>query len=440
MTDTPSTQRLGFWTLTALVCGNMIGSGVFLLPSALAKFGSISVFAWVCTSLGAILLGLVMAKMGSSMPKTGGPYAYCEAAFGDFIGFQIAFGYWIAMWVGNAGIAVAFVGYLGVFFPVIIQNHILTFLVAASAVWFLTLVNLLGVRQAGFVQLVTTILKLIPLFVIGLLGFFFSDLHYLQPFNATGQSNFAALTGAATLTLWAFIGLESATVPADSVENPKKNIPRATIFGIVLTAIFYTVCTTVVMLMIPNGQLVNSTAPFADAAKIMFGPWGEWIIAIGAIIATFGTLNGWLLMQAQIPLAAAQDGLFPRVFGEKNKAGVPHKAMIISSILITLLLLCTLNSNLVTQFTNIIILATLLNVIPYFYTCVAQLILFATRRELFQGTHFVKSSIIAVLGGCYSFWAIAGSGQELIFYGTLLLLASLPLYALLRWTKTKEAL
>ncbi len=438
MVNNTSPQRLGFWTLTALVCGNMIGSGVFLLPSSLARFGSISIFAWLCTCIGAILLGLVMAKLGSSLPKTGGPYAYCAAAYGEFIGFQIAYGYWIAMWVGNAAIAIAFVGYLGVFFPVLTHNHLFSFFAATSVVWFLTFINTLGVKQAGMVQLVTTILKLLPLFVIGFLGFFYSDLHYLHPFNATGESNFSALTGAATLTLWAFIGLESATVPAESVENPKYNIPRATILGIILTAVLYLLCMTAVMLMMPNEQLLHSTAPFADAAKIMFGPWGEKIIAIGAIISTFGTLNGWTLMQAQIPLAAAQDGLFPRLFALKNKAGAPYSALIISSVLITLLLLMTLNKSLVTQFTYIILLATLSNVIPYFFTCIAQLILFVKKRELFNGTHFVKSSLIAILAGVYSFWAIIGSGEELVFFGTLLLLSCLPFYALLQWSRFKN--
>lgn len=438
MSNNTSSQRLGFWTLTALVCGNMIGSGIFLLPSSLAKFGSISILAWICTAAGAILLGLVMAKLASGFPKTGGPYAYCEAAFGDFIGFQIAYGYWIAMWVGNAAISVAFVGYLGVFFPVLIQNHFLSFLVAASAVWLLTFVNLRGVKQAGMVQLVTTILKLLPLFVVGFLGFLYSDLHYLHPFNATGGSNISALSGAATLTLWAFIGLESATVPAESVDNPKRNIPNATILGICLTAALYLMCMTAVMLMVPNEQLAHSTAPFADAAKIMFGPWGEKIIAIGAIISTFGTLNGWVLMQAQIPLAAAKDGLFPAFFGKKNKADVPANALIISSILITLLLLLTLKQSLVTQFTYIILLATLSNVIPYFFTCIAELILFVKKRELFNGTNFTRASLIAIFAAIYSYWAILGSGQELVFYGMLLLLSSLPFYVLVLWRSSAK--
>ncbi|MBI5447808.1 MAG: amino acid permease [Gammaproteobacteria bacterium] len=437
MKKTVSRQRLGFWSLTALVCGNMIGSGVFLLPSSLAKFGSISIISWLCTATGAILLGLVMAKLGSAFPKTGGPYAYCEAAFGDFIGFQIAYGYWIAMWVGNAAIAIAFVGYLAVFFPILTQNHLYSFFAAAAAVWFLTFVNLRGVRQAGMVQLVTTALKLLPLFAIGLFGFFFADFHYLQPFNATGQSHFSAISGAATLTLWAFIGLESATVPADSVENPKRNIPRATLFGILLTAVLYILCMTAVMLMVPNQQLLHSTAPFADAAKIMFGPWGEKIIAIGAIISTFGTLNGWILMQAQIPMAAAKDHLFPKLFGKTNKAGAPANALIISSICITLLLLLTLDQSLVTQFTYIILLATFSSIIPYFFTCIAQLILFVRKRELFEGTHFLRASVITVLAALYAYWAVIGSGQQLVFYGMLLLLSSLPFYALLVWRQAR---
>ena len=438
MTSTvPPRERLGFWSLTSLVCGNMIGSGVFLLPSSLAKFGSISILAWVLTSLGAILLGLVMAKLGSCLPKTGGPYAYCEAAFGDFIGFQIAYGYWIGMWVGNAAIALAFVGYLAVFFPVLVVNPIFTCFMAIATLWLLTFINLLGVKYAGFVQLVTTALKLLPLIAVGIFGFFYSDLSLLHPFNATQGSSLSALTGAAALTLWAFIGLESATVPAEAVENPKRNIPRATMLGVVITAIVYILSTTAVMLIIPNEKLLHSTAPFADAASVIFGDWGGKIIALGAIISTFGTMNGWVLMQAQIPLAAAEDGLFPKIFAMKNKIGVPVGALLISSALITILLLLTLHQTLVAQFTYIILLATLANVIPYFFTCIAQLILFFKEPAAFKGTHFLKSSIITVLAAMYSYWIIIGSGCELVFYSTLLLLSCLPFYALMLWRKTK---
>jgi basic amino acid/polyamine antiporter, APA family len=202
---------------TALVIGNMIGSGVFLLPASLAAFGGISIVAWLFTATGAFLLALVFARLGRVQPRTGGPYAYTRHAFGDFVGFQTAWAYWIAAWVGNAAIAIAFVGYVGYFFDVFADTTTGAKLaqagLAAAAIWLLTWVNVRGVRQAGIVQTATTVVKLVPLAAVALLGLFWMDGGNFTPFNASGDSNFGAITAAATLTLWAFIGLESATVP-----------------------------------------------------------------------------------------------------------------------------------------------------------------------------------------------------------------------------------
>lgn len=435
----PTRHKLGLWMLTALVTGNMIGSGIFLLPASLASYGSISLLAWIFTSAGALLIGLVFAKLSTIMPRIGGPYAYCREGFGDFVGFQMAYNYWIALWVGNAAIAVAFTGYLGFFIPALHGNAFLSFLVSASMVWLMTIVNIIGVRHAGLVQLVTTILKLMPLLLIATLGLLFIDPENLKHFNLTGKSDFSALTGAATLTLWAFIGLESATVPAENVENPQRNIARATILGVLITAVVYIFSTLAVMGTIAPEQLKHSTAPFADAAKIMFGPVGGVLIAIGAVISCFGALNGWTLLQGQIPLAAARDGLFPKIFAKETASGTPVMGLIISSVLITLLLLLTLSENLVKQFTFIILLATLASLIPYLFTTMAQLIVFIKHREMFKGKRLLGSVIIAILASAYAFWAIAGSGQEIVYYGVLLLFSSIPVYTWMKWRASRNA-
>jgi len=433
----PTRQKLGLWMLTALVTGNMIGSGIFLLPASLASFGSISLLAWIFTSTGALLLALVFAKLSSIMPRIGGPYAYCREAFGEFVGFQMAYNYWIALWVGNAAIAVAFAGYLGFFFPVLKNNTHLSFLVSVGAVWLMTIINLVGVRRAGMVQLITTILKLMPLILVATLGLLFVDTKNLHYFNLTGKSDFSAFSGAATLTLWAFIGLESATVPAENVDNPQRNIARATILGVVIAAAVYIFSTLAVMGTVPVQQLAHSTAPFADAAKIMFGTGGGFLIAAGAVVSCFGALNGWTLLQGQIPLAAARDKLFPKSFAKESRYGTPIVGLIVSSILITLLLLLTLNESLVQQFTFIILLATLASLIPYLFTAMAQIIIFIKNRELVNGKRLLGSTIIAVLAGIYAFWTIAGSGQEIVYYGCLLLLSSIPVYVWMKWRANK---
>ena len=218
-------KGLGLWMCTALVVGNMIGSGIFLLPASLASFGPISIAGWVATSFGAVVLALVFGRLARLVPKTGGPYAYTREGFGDFAGFLIAWGYWIALWAGNAAVAVAFAGYLGYLVPAIGQSNLAGLMVALAAIWFLTWVNIRGVAAAGAVQVVTTVLKILPLLLIATVGLAYVEPSNFTPVNASGQSNAAAIAACAALTLWAFLGLESATVPAGDVEQPEKTIP-----------------------------------------------------------------------------------------------------------------------------------------------------------------------------------------------------------------------
>jgi APA family basic amino acid/polyamine antiporter len=321
---------------TALVVGNMIGSGVFMLPATLAgAAGPISLLGWVFTGAGAMLLALVFANLGRALPRTGGPYAYARRAFGDFVGFQTAWGYWIAVWAGNAAIAVAFVGYLAVFWPAAGTHDLLGALLAIALIWLLTFVNALGARESGAVQLATTILKFVPLAAIGIIGLFFIHGSNYEPFAPQGHS-LSLLSTTAALTMWAFIGLESATVPAEEVEDPERTIPRATILGTGITTILYIVATVAVMGIIPAATLADSTSPFADAAGVAFGGGWDKVIALVALVSTFGALNGWIMLQGRVPLAAAEDGLFPasfaRVHGERR---TPVFGLVVSSVLVT---------------------------------------------------------------------------------------------------------
>lgn len=435
---TKTRRGLGLWAASALVVGNMIGSGVFLLPSSLARYGPISIVAWVLTAAGAVLLALVFARLGRAYPATGGPYAYARRAFGDFVGFQTAWGYWIAVWAGNAAIAVAFVGYLAHFWHALGDHKVLAALVALAAIWILTGVNVIGVRQGGIVQVVTTVIKLVPLLMIAVGGVFFVHAHNFGPFNASGQSAFGAVTGAATLTLWAFIGLESATVPAEDVRDPEKTIPRATIVGTIVTALVYILGTIAVLGILPASTLEHSSAPFADAAGTAFGGWAGDLVAAGAAVSAFGALNGWILLQGQVPLAAARDGLFPKVFARTRRGGAPVVGLVVSSVLVTVLMTMNYNSSLVDQFTFVILLATLTTLIPYAYASIAQLVLLTTDRAAFSGGRFLKDTVIALLAFGYSLWAVAGSGYEVVYKGTLLLLAGMPVYAWLKYRSVRK--
>lgn len=426
-------RTMGLWMATALVIGNMIGSGVFLLPASLAgAAGPISILGWVFTGVGAMLLAFVFANLGRALPRTGGPYAYAKRAFGDFIGFQTAWGYWIAVWAGNAAIAVAFVGYAAVFWPALGTHQLLGALAAAALIWLLTFTNALGARETGAIQVVTTILKFVPLALIGLIGLFFIHGGNYTPFAPHGH--FGAINTAATLTLWAFIGLESATVPADEVEDPERTIPRATLIGTGVTTILYIVATIAIMGIIPTGELAQSTSPFADAAGQIFGGGWDKVIAAVAMVSTFGALNGWIMLQGRVPKAAADDGMFPGFFSRVNVG------LVVSSVLVTALLLMNYTKGLVDAFTFVILLATLTTLVPYAYSAAAQAWLWLVEPESFQAKHLIRDTVIALLAFAYSVWAIAGAGDDIVTKGFVLMLGGIPVYVGMRWWQRRHAI
>jgi APA family basic amino acid/polyamine antiporter len=416
---------------TALVVGNMIGSGVFLLPASLAPYGGISLVGWLFTVLGAVCLALVFAKLSAWHPRAGGPYAYTRLGFGDFAAFWVAWGYWIAIWVGNAAIAIACVSYLGVFLPILKTNTLLSGGMAIALVWLFTWINCLGVKQAGITQLVTTLLKIVPLVAIAFLGIFWLQPSHFVPFNPSGQSAFSAVSAVAALTLWSFIGLESATVPANNVIEPTKTIPKATVLGTLVTAMIYVLGTIAVIGILPRATLAESGAPFADAAQSIWGNWAYYAVALGATISCAGALNGWTLLQGQIPMAAAQDDLFPKEFGQLSSRGVPTFSVVISSILITILLAFNYSGSkgLVEIFNFTILLATMTTLIPYVFCSIAEFIIFLQDPAHHGGQRrFRSSGVVAAIAFIYSVWAIYGSGAETVLYGFILLLLGIPVY------------
>ena len=432
-------RSMGLWMATALVVGNMIGSGVFLLPASMADAaGPVSILGWVFTGVGAILLAYVFANLGRAYPRTGGPYAYARKAFGDFAGFWTAWGYWIAAWAGNAAIAVAFVGYAAVFWGDLGENSLLAAVVGIGVIWFLTAINILGARQSGITQVVTTVLKFVPLAIIAIVGLFFIDGGNYEPFAPKGEG--AAISSAAVLALWAFIGLESATVPADEVKDPERTIPRATMLGTAITTLVYILATVAIMGIIPAAELAQSTSPFADAAGQIFGGGWDKVIAAVAMVATFGALNGWILIQGRVPLAAAQDGLFPRQFAKVHgKRGTPVFGLVVSSVLVSALMLMNYTKGLVDAFTFVILLATLTTLVPYAFSAAAQVYLYFTDRASFVGRHLVRDSVIAGLAFAYSLWAIGNSGDDVIQKGFMLLMAGIPVYIAIKVWPAKSA-
>lgn len=423
--------KLGLFMLIALVTGNMVGSGAFLTPATMARIGSISLLSLGFTVFGALCLALVFAKMSLLVPKTGGPYAYAFAGFGEYMGFQTAYYYWISVWVGNAAIVVAAMAYSNVFFPELLNNAFAKTVFILGLVWSLTAVNIIGIRFAGFVQIITTVLKFTPLLLIAIMGWWYFHPEYLaQSFNITPGSNFSAFSSAIPITLWYFIGVESATIPANAVHNPERNIPLATLLGTVIAAIIYILSNTAIFGMLPNDVLAASTYPFATATEVVFGTYGKIFVAIAAIVACLGALNGWILVAAQIPMAAAHDNLFPKIFAKCNRAGTPVAGLIITSSLISLLLLVSNYLNIIQQFTLLIDIAVIGGLVAYFYTTIAEIIIIPKnplgRKSLFH-------ICIAIIAAAYSFYAIFGSSKEIIFYLMAFLLLAIPFYAIFRW-------
>ena len=424
---------LGFWSAVAIVMGNMIGSGVFLLPASLAAYRGLSLVGWLLSAAGAVMLALVFARLARQLPAAGGLYAYTREAFGDVQGFLVAWGYWGSSVATLAALAVAFVGYLDPFMPAIVRSPSSAAMLAVVTMWVLIGVNAIGVGAAGRTQVITLALKLLPLVVVGLGGllYFNASAFTLPPAAAVPVSG--QIVAAMTLTLWAFLGLECATIPADSVENPARTIPRATVVGTVAAAVIYIVATVGVMSLVPGETLGASTAPFADGARRLFGDGAAQLVALGAAISCFGALNGWVLVCGQLPMAAANDGLFPSVFGRVSARGTPVAAMVVAGVLASALMAMNYARGLVDLFTFIILLATLSSLIPYVFCSLAVWLMPGQPRPA------GGAAIASVLAFIYAMFAIYGAGAETVFYGFLMLLAGLPVYVWLRAAKRRRA-
>ena len=419
-------EKIGFWTTSALVAGNMIGSGVFLTPSALAAYGPISVIGWIFSGLGALSLAFVFSQLSKLLPNShGGPYAYTRVGLGDFSGFLVAWGYWISIWCSNAAIIVAAVSYLGYFFPILNSSSLVAVITGQLILWIVTYINTCGIKEAGVVQVVTTILKIVPLFLIGICGLFFIEPENFTPLNISEFSNIHAITSVAAFTLFSFLGLESATVPSKNVINPVRTISRATYFGLVITFLIYFLGSVSIMGMIPSEKLMYSPFPYSEAAVIIWGPIGGTLVSIGAIFSTLGALNGWILIQGQVPFAIATDNLFPKVFAKLNPKRVPSNGLIISCVFVSIMMMMNYTDGLVATYSFFILLSTFLVLVPYLFTVAAYGILLIQKRT--SKTSIIPS-IVGLMAFLFSLWAIIGSGQESVLYGFIILVAGIPVY------------
>jgi basic amino acid/polyamine antiporter, APA family len=423
----PALKSLGVGACTAIVVGNMVGSGFYLSPSALAPYGILAILSWVVMGAGAICLGLTFARLARLSPATGGPYAYSRMGFGDFAGFLVAWGYWISIWASLPAIAVAFTGSLFKIVPVLQGNRPMAVIITIGVMWLIVFTNLRGVKEAGVVAEVTTYSKLIPFAAISIIGLFFIQWGNLSEFNPSGQPLLSSAATLAPLTMFAYLGLESATVPAGDVKDPARTIPRSTILGVSIAALLYVLGTTVVLGVVPREELVKSAAPFADAARIMWGTWAADIVGVAVMISSLGALNGWTLLMGQVPMAAAQDKLFPELFGRVSKRGVPAIGIVFSAALATALILVQAagSSGFAAFYSLVVNLATMTAVVPYAF-CALSVGLVAAKAA--GGGKVQNVGAIEWIAFVFSMFTLYGCGPEAVLYGFVLLMLGIPVY------------
>lgn len=425
-------KKLTLGMAIALVIGNMIGSGIFFLPSSLGAYGGISIFGWLFTSTGALILALIFSRLSRLLPNiSGGPFVYAQEGFGDFPAFLVAWGYILSIWASNGAITVAFVSYLSVFIPVLATNQVLAAGTGLLAIWFLTWLNTRTIRTAASLQLITTVLKLIPLILISVVGIFYLNPAHFSPFNVSQESSFSAISATAALTLFAFLGFESATVPAEQVENAASTIPKATIIGTLITIVVYILGTVAVMGLISPSNLQSSNAPFADAAALIWGETGRYLVAGGVVISTFGALNGWTILQGQVPMAPARVNLFPKIFARQNANGSPSVSLVIGSVIVSILMLMNFSKGMVKAFEFLILVTTTTVLVPYIFAAAAYGVFILQKRIGSEGNTWFQM-ILPMLGFAYSVWAVSGSGQEPVYWGFIMLLLGIPIYVFMK--------
>jgi APA family basic amino acid/polyamine antiporter len=429
---------MGFWRCWGLVIGIVIGNGVFMLPAVLAPYGKLSIVAWIIAGVGTIFIALVLGMLAKRHSIQGGIYGYTRDTQGDLAGFLIAWGYWISILAAVAAGAVAVTGYLSFFMPIISSNSMLSATIAIAFIWLITAINITGIKIASTFQLITSLLKLLPLFIISVGALLLGDPENASidsgvMNNADQPSLFFLISEMVMITMWAYIGIEAVTLPSDNIICPEKNIPRALIIGTLTVTVIYISLSYGVMTLIPLADLAKSTAPIADAASIILGPWGAGFIAAAALISMISSINANTLIVGIMPDALAKDKLMPDFFSTKSKAGIPINTVILSGFLASLLVVMSFSEGLLSAFKTLMMLSTLTVLLPYATSSLAEIIM--QKRELTATTkiNWVTFSI-AFIALLFSIFAIVGSGLMIALQGLILFAAGLPFYF---WSKRK---
>jgi APA family basic amino acid/polyamine antiporter len=419
-------QGLGVWGATALVAGNIIGSGIYVIPASLAAAsGPLSLLAWPIVALGYLALNAVYADLAEAYPIQGGLQVYTAKAFGPLAGLVATTLYWISCVVGNAAFMTAFVGYATVFFPVF-KEPLPAFLLAQVLLWTFTAVNLAGIKAGGAVQTVTTILKIAPLLVLAVILIPHAEVRNLVPFAPNG---WGALFPAIALVAWPFLGAETATIPAGEMKNARRTIRRAAFTGLGLAAVVYFSVALTVAMALPASEIAESASPLAVAARHVLGPWGEEFVTIGALVSVAGILNGWILIAGRLPQAAARDGYFPRFLEHLSpRTGAPVPALIASGVVAALLASTYFSRSLLAAYNFIALAATATALIAIAMTCLALVALVRREPEMFRPAARIRAPLFAVVGLGVVAILLRGSGVEIWAFTVAVVVLPIPFY------------
>jgi putrescine:ornithine antiporter len=422
-----SNKKMSLMGLTTLVTVNMMGSGIIMLPSGMAQLGAVSLLSWVITAVGSMAIAYCFAQCGIYCPRSGGMSAYTEEAHGKSAFFLCSFLYFLSLAIGNVAIGISAVGYLTPFFPWLGSGAIPLFIGAVGLIWLTTLANFGGPSITGKIGAITVWGVIIPVAGLCVIGWFWFDPSVLSAaWNPHNLKISDAITQSIPLTLWAFLGMESAAQNSDAVDNPKRNVPLACLFGTLGAAVVYVLSTTVIQGIIPNAELANSTAPFAYVYAQMFNPFIGNIIMALAVMACIGSLLGWQFTLAQTAKVTADQGLFPRLFSKVSASNAPIIGMIVCAILQTLLALSTISPNASAQFSKLVSLAAVTNLIPY-VTALSGLLVIMHKAKVSPAI-FTRNVVALMVAMLYSFYAIYASGKDAVFGAMIVLAVGYLLY------------
>ncbi|EKN3458469.1 putrescine-ornithine antiporter [Yersinia enterocolitica] len=419
-------NKMGVVQLTILTAVNMMGSGIIMLPTKLAEVGTISIVSWLVTAVGSMALAYAFAKCGMFSHKSGGMGGYAEYAFGKSGNFMANYTYGVSLLIANVAIAISAVGY-GTELIGAELSPLGICLATIGVLWLCTVANFGGARITGKISEITVWGVIIPVVGLSVIGWFwFSPTLYAESWNPHHVPTFEAIGASIAMTLWAFLGLESACANTDVVENPEKNVPIAVLGGTLGTAVIYIVSTNVIAGIVPNIDLANSTAPFGLAFAQMFDPTVGKIIMALMVMSCCGSLLGWQFTIAQVFKSSADEGYFPKVFSKISKAEAPIKGMLVIVVIQTVLSLMTISPSLNKQFNVLVNLAVVTNIIPYILSMAALIIIQKVAKV--DPSKARVANIIALIGALYSFYALYSSGEEAMMYGAIVTFLGWTLY------------